>query len=58
MFGLPAVTISSTVRSSGGQWLAETVPTSGLMLTIFGTTRAGRPDRVAGAVAADITTAY
>jgi glycerol uptake facilitator-like aquaporin len=58
MFGLPAVTISSHHRSGGGLWLGEVVATAGLLLIIFGVTRAGRPDRIAYAVGAYITAAY
>jgi glycerol uptake facilitator-like aquaporin len=36
MFDLPVWQISTTVRSGGGQWLAEAIATFGLLLTIFG----------------------
>jgi glycerol uptake facilitator-like aquaporin len=34
MFGLPAVTASTHVRTGGAQWLSEAVATFGLLLTI------------------------
>jgi arsenate reductase len=58
MFELDAVSIASTDRSSGGLWLGEVVATSGLVLVIFGSLRAGRTDTVAYAVAGYITAAY
>ena len=58
MFDLDAVSIASTDRSSGGLWLGEVVATSGLVLVIFGSLRAGRTDTVAYAVAGYITAAY
>lgn len=58
MFDLPAVTLSSHHRGSGGHWLGEVVATLGLVLVIFGTARAGRSDRVAFTVGAYITAAY
>src|SRR5262249_23102609 len=36
MFELPLWQFSATVRTGPGQWLAEAVATSGLILTIFG----------------------
>ena len=36
MFDLPLIEISTKLRWSQGQWLAEAVATFGLMLTIFG----------------------
>lgn len=58
MFELPAVSISTHHRSSGGIWLGEVVATLGLLLVIFGTVRSGRADRVAFAVGGYILAAY
>ncbi|MGZ4444797.1 MAG: aquaporin, partial [Nocardioidaceae bacterium] len=58
MFGLPAVSISTHSRSSGGLWLGEVVATLGLVLVIFGTARSGREGSVAFAVGGYITAAY
>ncbi|HEY5031080.1 MAG TPA: aquaporin [Actinomycetes bacterium] len=58
MFGLGAVNLSTRERSGGGLWLAEVVATLGLVLVIFGTARAGRPERVAYAVGGYILAAY
>lgn len=58
MFGLPAITASTTSRSGPGLWLAETVATLGLLLVIFGLVRSGRTSAVAPAVGAYIAGAY
>lgn len=58
MFGLAPISAATTVRSGAGHWLAEAIATLGLVVVIFGTARAGRPDRVAYAVGAYITAAY
>ena len=58
MFGLDAVSISSTTRGGGGHWLGEVVATFGLVLVIFGSLRSGRVDTVAFTVGAYITAAY
>lgn len=58
MFDLPAVTWSTTARSGGHLWLAETVATLGLLLVIFGLARAGRGPVVAFAVGGYIAGAY
>jgi glycerol uptake facilitator-like aquaporin len=58
MFGLDAVSMASTHRSSGGHLLGEVVATFGLVLVIFGSLRSGRVDRVAWAVGGYITAAY
>jgi glycerol uptake facilitator-like aquaporin len=58
MFELPAVSVSTHVRSGAGLWLGEVVATVGLLLVIFGTVRSGRGDRVAFAVGGYITAAY
>jgi glycerol uptake facilitator-like aquaporin len=58
MFGLDAVSVASTGRSSSGHLLGEVVATFGLVLVIFGSLRSGRVDRVAWAVGGYITAAY
>jgi len=58
MFGLDAVSISSTTRGSGGHWLGEVVATFGLVVVIFGSLRSGRVDTVAFTVGGYITAAY
>jgi glycerol uptake facilitator-like aquaporin len=58
MFDRPAVTIATTDRSGAGTWLAEVVATTGLVLVIIGTTRAGRRDWVAVAVGGYIAGVY
>jgi arsenate reductase len=58
MFALPAVTISSHVRSSPNLWLGEIVATFGLLLVVFGLTRTGRGAAAPFAVGAYITGAY
>jgi glycerol uptake facilitator-like aquaporin len=50
------VQMSQTMRTGGGQWLAEAVAAFGLVLTICGTLHAR--GTVAGTVAAYITAAY
>lgn len=57
MFDLPVWQISTTARTGSGQWLAETVATFGLILTILGGIRQ-RPDAVPMLVALYITAAY
>ena len=57
MFDLPVLQISTHVRSSPGQWLAEAVATFGLLLTIFGCL-ARAPVAVPYAVGLYITAAY
>ncbi len=57
MFELPVWQISQTVRSGGGQWLAEAIATFGLVLTIFGCL-ARTPAAVPYAVGLYITAAY
>ena len=44
MFDLPIFEISTKLRGGQGQWLAETVATFGLMLTIFGSIRHARSE--------------
>jgi glycerol uptake facilitator-like aquaporin len=56
MFELPLVQMSQTMRTGGGQWLAEAVAAFGLVLTICGTLHAR--GTVAVTVAAYITAAY
>jgi len=58
MFELPAIQISTTVRSSPGLWLAEVVATFGLLLVIFGGARSGRGPVAPFAVGAYIGGAY
>lgn len=58
MFSLPAVSVSSHVRSSTGLWLGEIVATFGLLLVVFGVTRSGRSAAAPFAVGAYITGAY
>jgi glycerol uptake facilitator-like aquaporin len=58
MFSLPAVTISTHVRSSPGLWLSETIATVGLLLVIFGAVRSSRSGVLPFAVGAYITGAY
>lgn len=57
MFELPVWQFSLTTRSGIGQWLAETVATFGLLLTIFGCT-ARSPGAIPYAVGLYITSAY
>ncbi len=58
MFGLSAVSVATQARASDGLWLGEVVATLGLVVVIFGTVRAGRPQAVAYAVGGYITAAY
>jgi glycerol uptake facilitator-like aquaporin len=58
MFSLPAVSISTQHRSSGGLWLSELLATFGLVVLIFGLVRAGRGALAPFAVGAYITAAY
>ena len=51
MFTLPAVTISTHVRSGPGLWLGEVVATWGLLLVVFGAARSSRTGVVPFAVA-------
>lgn len=39
MFELPAITLSTSVRTGGGQWLGEVIATFGLFAVIWGTAR-------------------
>jgi glycerol uptake facilitator-like aquaporin len=57
MFDLPVWQVSSTVRWGAGQWLAETVATFGLLLTIFGCL-ARAPAAIPYAVGLYIASAY
>jgi glycerol uptake facilitator-like aquaporin len=57
MFELPLLQLSTTVRSGGGQWLAEAVATFGLLLAIFGCV-AYAPASTPFAVGLYITAAY
>jgi arsenate reductase len=58
MFSLPAVDISTHVRSGSGLWLGEFVATFGLLLVILGVVRAGRASAAAFAVGGYIAAAY
>jgi glycerol uptake facilitator-like aquaporin len=58
MFGLPAVSRASTVRSGSNLWLAETVATGGLVLLIVALARSGRGVAAPAAVGAYIGAAY
>jgi glycerol uptake facilitator-like aquaporin len=57
MFELPIWQLSATVRTGGGQWLAEAVATFGLVLTIFGCLACAK-GAVPYAVGLYITSAY
>lgn len=57
MFELPVLQLSGHVRTGGGQWLAETIATFGLLATIWGC-RAYPAPTTAFAVGAYITGAY
>ncbi len=57
MFGLPIWQASTTVRSGGGQWLAEGVAAFGLMFTILAGLRF-KPDAIPWLVGLYITAAY
>jgi arsenate reductase len=58
MFDLPAVTLSTHVRSSGGLWLGEVVATFGLLMVILGVVRSGRASAAPFAVGGYIAAAY
>jgi glycerol uptake facilitator-like aquaporin len=58
MFELDAVSVSDHHRASSGTLLAEVVATAGLVVIVFGSIRAGRPETVALAVGGYITAAY
>ena len=58
MFGLDAVSWSTTTRGGGGQGLGEVVATLGLVLVVFGTARAERVEPLALAVGGYIAAAY
>ncbi|WP_212735132.1 aquaporin [Herbidospora galbida] len=58
MFDLPAVTVSTTVRSGPSLWLAEAVATAGLIALILSLVRTGRAHLAAPAVGAYIGSAY
>ena len=57
MFDLPVMQVSTTVRASSGQWIAEAVATFGLLLAIFGCLSKA-PAAVPYAVGLYITAAY
>jgi arsenate reductase len=58
MFDIPAIDVSTHIRSSGALWLGEAVAAFGLVLVILGVVRAGRADGAAFAVGGYIVAAY
>jgi glycerol uptake facilitator-like aquaporin len=58
MFELPAISMSTHVRSSGALWFSEALATAGLLLLIHGIVRSGRTSVVPFAVGAWIGGAY
>jgi glycerol uptake facilitator-like aquaporin len=58
MFSLPALEVSTKVRTGGGLWLGEVVATFGLAVVVFGVVRSGRSGLAPFAVGAYITGAY
>jgi arsenate reductase len=58
MFDLPAVNVSTHVRSSASLWFSEGIATFGLLLVILGLVRAGRASVAAFAVGGYIAAAY
>jgi len=58
MFELPAVEISTHVRTGSGPWLGEVIATFGLALVVFGVVRSGRGAAAPFAVGAYIAAAY
>jgi arsenate reductase len=58
MFDLPAVNVSTHVRSSAALWFSEGIATFGLLLVILGLVRAGRASLAAFAVGGYIAAAY
>lgn len=58
MFGLPAVTASTHVRTGSNIWLGEVVATAGLLLVIGALTRSGRGNLGPALVPAWIGAAY
>jgi glycerol uptake facilitator-like aquaporin len=58
MFGLPAVSWSTTGRTTSDLWIGETVATGGLILLIFALVRTHRTQYAPAAVGAYIGAAY
>jgi arsenate reductase len=58
MFGLRAVSWSTTVRATPHLWIGETIATAGLILLIFALVRTGRTQYAPAAVGAYIGAAY
>ncbi len=58
MFSLPALSISTHHRATGGHFVSEIVATAGLVLVIFALARTGRSERAPAAVGAYIGAAY
>lgn len=57
MFDLPLLQLATTVRTGGGQWLAEAVATFGLLATILAGLRF-RPEAIPWLVGLYVTAAY
>ena len=58
MFSLPAIELSTHVRSGADLWLSEAIATFGLVLVVFGVVRSGRAGAAPFAVGAYIAAAY
>lgn len=58
MFDLPAIDVSTHIRSSSALWLGEAVAAFGLVLVVLGVVRAGRASVAAFAVGGYIVAAY
>jgi glycerol uptake facilitator-like aquaporin len=58
MFSLPALSISTRHRATGGHFVSEIVATAGLVLVIFALARTGRSEHAPAAVGAYIGAAY
>jgi arsenate reductase len=58
MFALPAVSISTHLRSAPNLWFSEVIATFGLLLVIFGLVRSGRGAAAPFAVGAYVLGAY
>jgi glycerol uptake facilitator-like aquaporin len=58
MFDLPAINLSTQVRSGSGLWLGEVIATFGLALVVFGVVRSGRGAAASFAIGAYIAAAY
>ena len=58
MFSLPALSIATHHRATGGHFVSEIVATAGLVLVIFALARTGRSEHAPAAVGAYIGAAY